>query len=87
MLKKKVFEHAVTIAALWRRYGQLLYFEQIAADRHKFMNNSGWSLVMWALSQELLDLDQDLSVYYRGRAGNQDHLCRWQFLTGNCRWC
>jgi hypothetical protein len=41
MLKKKVFDHAAAIAALWRRYGQLLYFEHIAADRHKFMNNSG----------------------------------------------
>jgi hypothetical protein len=41
MLKKKVFDHAATIAALWGRYGQLLYFEQIAAGRHKFMNNSG----------------------------------------------
>jgi hypothetical protein len=41
LLKKKVFDHAATIAALWGRYGQLLYFEQIAAGRHKFMNNSG----------------------------------------------
>jgi hypothetical protein len=41
MLRKKVFDHAATIAALWGRYEQLLYFEQIAANRHKFMNNSG----------------------------------------------
>jgi hypothetical protein len=27
MLKKKVFDHAATIAALWGRYEQLLYFE------------------------------------------------------------
>jgi len=41
MLKKKDFGDAAVVAALRRGHRQILYFEQIAVFRHKFMNYSG----------------------------------------------
>ncbi len=41
MLKKKEFDYTADVAALRRGCKQTLYFEQIATDPHKFMNNSG----------------------------------------------